>query len=502
MEDSSLPVKDSQESGLRHACGVFGIYAPELGKELSKLISFALVALQHRGQESCGIVTTDHLKNTHSIKGVGLVNQVFNEEKLDRLTGFMGVGHTRYSTAGGKSSYLDNAQPVTVSTVLGKLTVAQNGNLTTHKKLRTELLESGYAMFKESDIEVIVQLLSSSTGEGSPRQFSWEERISFLLKKAEGAYSLILMTEDSLYGVRDCFGIRPLSIGVLELIDPSSPSSKIKRYVLTSETCALGLIGASFLREVKPGEIVKIDSKGITSFSPYAPTSPSAFCIFEYVYFARPDSYFEGQLVNTVRERLGRELAKESPCPQGDIVIGVPDSSIPAALGFSLESKIPYAHGLIKNRYIFRTFIQPTQQLRQLGVRLKFNPLEDTLRGRRVVLVDDSIVRGNTIVNLVNLLRSSGAKEVHVRVSSPPIRFPCFMGVDIPDTSHLVAFEKSIEEVRKLIGVDSLAYLSFEGMSKAVKEGTKDEGREGEKIERAYCGACFTGKYPLPVDDW
>jgi len=476
----------------KEACGIFGIYAPE--QEVSQTICLALIALQHRGQESCGIVTYDaNADEVCSQKGIGLVIQVFNsEEKLKPLKGSIGIGHTRYATTG--KTTLDNTQPVIVQTFHGKIAISQNGNLTTQKHLRRRLLERGVGMFKESDIEVIAQLLASNPPGYDPNKGpQWEQRIASFMHEADGAYSLVIMTQDSIFGCRDYTGNRPLCIGTMKLKDPLSNIESI-RYVLASESCALFMVGASYLREVRPGEIVRIDLHGLTSHPGRSPVP--ALCIFEYVYFARPDSLLEDQLIIRARERMGRQLARESKA-DADVVVGVPDSSVPAARGYSEESGIPYREGLAKNRYVHRTFIQPTQTLRKLGVSMKFTPVATELNGRRVVLVDDSIVRGNTIENLVKMIFNAGAVEVHVRVSSPPIRHPCFMGIDMATTDQMIGFNKEEEEICTIIGATSLRYLSYEGMVKAVREGLAEDSQGGK-----YCGACFTGKYPLKVDDW
>jgi len=474
------------EPEIKEACGVFGIYAPEI--EVASSIGLALIALQHRGQESCGITTTNLSGKFYSHKGMGLVSQVFNSEDVfSPLKGGLGVGHTRYSTAGKPT--IDHAQPVTVDTFHGKLSIAQNGNLSTHRTLRKKLLQKGIGMFKESDIEVIAQILSS-TEDKETNGPNWETRISSFMHQADGAYSLCIMTEKAVFGCRDHLGIRPLCIGSLET---KTVTGEIKtRYVLASESCAFFIIGATYLREVLPGEIVRLDEKGISSTIGRDPKPH--FCIFEYVYFARPDSLLENQLVVSVRERLGIQLAKESPA-DADIVVGVPESAVPAALGYSKYSKIPIKEGLMKNRYVHRTFIQPTQTLRKLGVSMKFTPVPENLKGKKIVLIDDSIVRGNTTQNLVRLLFEAGALEVHVRVTSPPVVSPCFMGIDMATTDQMIAFNKTEDQICKEIGATSLKYLSITGLSTAVAEGIKGDGSQ-------YCGACFTGKYPLPVDDW
>jgi len=487
---------DANEEGAREKCGVFGIFAPEL--DVSRITFFSLVALQHRGQESCGIATYDNHGSVHIHTGMGLVNQVFNEANLSPLQGKMAIGHTRYSTAG--KSVLENAQPVVVRTLRGQIGLAQNGNLTAAKSLRKMLLEKGVGMFKESDVEIIVQMIAANPPPSDAGD-TWEARISSFMQLAEGAYSLVIMTPEAIFGVRDFLGLRPLSIGKL-VVDGEGDKQPITRYVIASETCAISTIGGQYVREVLPGEIVRIDGNGISSFVGRAPSPSPALCSFEYVYFSRPDSLLQGQLIHRVRQRLGEQLAIEAPpptlpadSPQSQIcVIGVPDSSLPAAIGYANKCGIPYSEGLCKNRYIHRTFIQPSDHLRKLGVRLKFNPLADNIRGKRVVLVDDSIVRGNTISALVSLIRGAGAIEVHVRISSPPVRHPCFMGIDMATYEQLTSHNHTIEQVQALIGADSLAYLSHEGMINAIK-------LPGEE-KPTYCSACFTGKYPLKINDW
>ena len=442
-------------------CGVFGIYAP--GKEVARHTFFALYALQHRGQEAAGIVTCDgHIAHVH--KGMGLVSQVFNEENLLYLKGHLAIGHNRYSTTG--SSRLRNTQPYVIETIDGPLAIAHNGNLINAPQLRRELLERGVGLSTSSDSEVIIHLLAGA-GAGD-----WLRRIKILMAKAEGAYTLTILTRDAIYGVRDPWGLRPLVLGRVD-----------GGYALASESCAFATIGAELVREIQPGEIVKIDANGVEIVQG-APPQKLAFCTFEQIYFSRPDSLLNGQLVHQTRQKLGKQLAKESPA-DADIVVPVPDSGTPHAIGYALKSGIPFSEGMIKSRYIGRTFIQPSNELRKVGVAMKFNPLPDNLKGKRVVLVDDSIVRGNTSGPLVKMLRDAGAKEVHVRVACPPIRFPCFMGVDMATQSELIAANLSIEEIREHIGADSLAFISISGMMKALK------------AESGYCNACFTGNYPF-----
>lgn len=471
-------------SVLQEACGVFGVFAP--GRDVARITFFGLYALQHRGQESAGIATCDG-RTAYIHKGMGLVSQVFNEENLRPLRGHMAIGHNRYSTTG--SSHIRNAQPYLIETIHGPLGVGHNGNLTNAAQLRRLLLERGVGLSSTSDSEVITQMLAAPPEvwlnghtPDTPSGDRWVERIRAFMHLAQGAYSLVILTRDAIYAVRDPLGLRPLCLGALD-----------EGHVVASESCALLTVGATFLREVEPGEIVRLDHNGITSFEG-KPSERRALCIFEYVYFARPDSRFEGQIVHEVRQRMGRQLAREAPA-DADIVVGVPDSATPHAIGYSLESGIPFTEGLTKNRYIGRTFIQPDDKLRREGVRLKYNPLPANLEGRRVVLVDDSIVRGNTAGPLVQLLREGGAREVHVRVASPPVRHPCFMGVDMATYRELIAANLDVEAIRQRIGADSLAYLSLPGLLQAVGEALN-------LPEGSHCTACFSGQYPVEVPDW
>ncbi len=462
-------------TGMHEACGVIGVVAP--GREAARLAFFGLYALQHRGQESAGIATSDG-RAAYLVKDMGLVAQVFNEENLGQLKGEIAIGHNRYSTTG--DSHVRNAQPYLIETLHGPLAVAHNGNLTNAATLRRELLRRGVGLSSTSDSEVIVQFLAASAeswGEAEEGSDPWVDRIRALMRRAEGAYSLVLLTRSAVYAVRDPRGFRPLVLGALE--DGG--------FVAASESAALVTVGARYLREVQPGEIVRIDAQGPTSFVGHPPKNP-ALCIFEYVYFARPDSRLEGRTVHLIRQRLGAELAREAPA-DADIVIGVPDSAIPQAIGYAHALGLPYSEGLIKNRYIGRTFIQPDDALRKNAVRLKYSPLAANLEGKRVVLVDDSIVRGNTAGPLVRLLRDAGAAEVHVRVASPPVRHPCFMGLDMATYDELIAHNQSLEAIRARIGADSLAYLSLDGLLRAVGES-------------GHCTACFSGDYPLPIPPW
>jgi amidophosphoribosyltransferase len=452
---------DLEGDELHEECGVFGIYAP--GKEIARFTYFAIYALQHRGQEAAGIVTSDgHIAHVH--KGMGLVSQIFNEDNLGHLDGHMGIGHTRYSTTG--SPRLRNTQPYILETLDGPLAIGHNGNLINAPQLRRDLLERGVGLSTSTDSELIIHVLARTRGG------TWFNRFRQMMAQLEGAYTLIILTRDGIFGIRDPWGLRPLVLGEMD-----------GGYCLASESCAFSTIGAKMVREIEPGEIVRIDGNGYEIVAGLPPEQ-RAFCTFEQIYFARPDSILNGKLVHQVRQELGRQLAKEAPV-DADIVVPVPDSGTPHAIGYAQQSGIPYSEGLIKSRYIGRTFIQPSDQLRKVGVAMKFNPLPDNLAGRRVVMVDDSIVRGNTSGPLVQLLRDAGASEVHVRVACPPIKFPCFMGVDMATQKELISAQKSLEEIRVHIGADSLAFLTVDGMMQALK--AKD----------GYCNACFHGTYPF-----
>lgn len=452
---------DLESDDLHEECGVFGIYAP--GQDIARLTYFAIYALQHRGQEAAGIVTSDgHIAHVH--KGMGLVSQIFNEDNLGHLDGHMGIGHTRYSTTG--SPRLRNTQPYILETLDGPLAIGHNGNLINAPQLRRDLLERGVGLSTSTDSELIIHLLARTRGS------TWLNRLRQLMAQLEGAYTLIILTRDGVFGIRDPWGLRPLALGEMD-----------GGYCLASESCAFATIGAKLVREIEPGEIVRIDDKGYEIVAGLPPEQ-RAFCTFEQIYFARPDSILNGKLVHQVRQELGRQLAKEAPV-DADIVVPVPDSGTPHAIGYAQEAGIPYSEGLIKSRYIGRTFIQPSDQLRKVGVAMKFNPLPHNLAGQRVVMVDDSIVRGNTSGPLVQLLRDAGAREVHLRVACPPIRFPCFMGVDMATQKELIAAQKSLEEIRVHINADSLAFLTVDGMMQALR------------AETGYCNACFHGQYPF-----
>lgn len=453
------------------ACGVFGVYAPE--HHAAKLAYFGLYALQHRGQESAGIATfTTTEPSVHCYKQMGLVAQVFREDILAELPGHLAVGHTRYSTTG--SSRVVNAQPILVQTRLGALALAHNGNLVNTLELRQNLAADAPDLVSTTDSELMAWTIRQYVNAGS----DWLEAAIQGCQTFRGAFSLVIGTPAGLLGIRDPHGIRPLVIGLLE----GTPS----RYVLASETCALDIIGAEYLRDVEPGELVWINEAGLASFH-WVERPARKLCVFEMIYFARPDSVMHGESLYSYRRRLGEALAQESPA-EADWVFAVPDSGIPAAIGYSQVSGIPYTEGLIKNRYVGRTFIQPTQAMREAGIRMKLNPLRDVLAGKRVVIVDDSIVRGTTSRNLVRALRDAGVREVHMRISSPPVTHPCFYGIDTDSQDQLIAARKSVAEITDHLGVDSLAFLSWSGMLKATGENPQE-----------FCSACFTGDYPIPI---
>jgi amidophosphoribosyltransferase len=449
----------------KHYCGVFGIYGHPNAAELTY---YGLYALQHRGQESAGIVACDG-KQFRVHRGMGLVPQVFDGEILHDLVGSMAVGHTRYSTTG--SSHLRNAQPLTVDCARGQIAIAHNGNLTNASQLREELEAKGSIFQTTVDSEIILHLMAQPTLGGS------DNNLIQTVRRIEGAYSLVIMTENELIGVRDPFGFRPLSLGKVG-----------DAWVLTSETCALDLIHAKFVRDVEPGEIVIINKDGLRSVQAFPDHQRRAFCIFEYVYFARPDSNIANHNVYRVRVEMGRQLARENKI-EADLVIPVPDSGNSAALGYSLESGITYEMAFVRNHYVGRSFLQPSQLIRDFNVRVKLNLIGELVKGKRVIIVDDSIVRGTTCKTRVNNLKEAGAKEVHVLVSCPPHMNPCVYGIDFPDRSKLMARNYSLDEIRKYLNADSLAYLSQDGMVKAT----------GQPKE-AFCMACYDGKYPVPYD--
>jgi amidophosphoribosyltransferase len=449
-------------------CGVVGIYAHA---EASKLAYLGLHALQHRGQESAGIASSDGA-TLHNIKAMGLVADIFQEDVLERLPGTLAIGHTRYSTTG--DSALLNAQPIRVLCNKGMIALAHNGNLVNANFLRQQLENNGSIFQTTSDTEVVVHLIAQS------KEHTLTEAICDALRRIEGAFSLVLMTRDHVYAARDPHGFRPLSVG--RLTHPGG--MQIPTTVFASETCAFDLIGATYLRDVKPGELMVVGVEGEHSRF-YAPERRQSSCIFEHVYFSRPDSVIFGRSVQISREAMGRKLAREAPVA-ADIVVPVPDSGVTAALGFASESGLPFRFGLIRNHYVGRTFIEPEQRVRDFGVKLKLNPVRSLLEGQRVILVDDSIIRGTTSRKIVRMVRDAGAREVHMRISCPPTVSPCFYGVDTPSKGQLIAANKSIEEIRAFVGADSLAYLSLEGLREACAEGEKT----------TYCTACYTGVYP------
>lgn len=444
--------------------------------EASKLTYLGLYALQHRGQESAGIASSDFVR-LHNIKAMGLVADIFTEDVLGRLPGSLAIGHTRYSTTG--DSALLNAQPIRVECNKGAIALAHNGNLVNAHILRRKLEQSGSIFQTTSDTEVVVHLIAQSKEQTLP------DAIADALRRIEGAFSLVLMTRDRVFAARDPHGFRPLSMATL----PNASGSGERAVVFASESCAFDLIGAHYEREIEPGEMVVVGAEGVHSRI-FAPPRKQASCIFEHVYFSRPDSVIFGRSVQQSREELGRELAREAPV-DADLIVPVPDSGVTAAIGFANESGIPFSFGLIRNHYVGRTFIEPEQRVRDFGVRLKLNPVQHLLKGKRVVLIDDSIVRGTTSRKIVRMVRDSGATEVHMRISCPPTISPCFYGVDTPSKKHLIAANKSTEEIREYIGADSLAYLSLDGLKHACAE--------GEKV--TYCTACYTGKYPTNFVD-
>jgi len=448
---------------LHESCAVVGVYAPN--EDVARLTFFALFALQHRGQESSGIATTEG-KRPQVYAKMGLVSQVFNEDSLSHLTGEIAIGHNRYSTRG--SSQIGNVQPIVVGKGSNAIAIAHNGNIVNAEYLYEELSDQGYVFRTSTDTEVIANLIISSP------EKDLVDKIRYAMHRLQGAYSLTLMTNYRLFGVRDPLGVRPLCLGAID-----------GGWVVASESCALDHIGANSIREIEPGEIVSISASGVESYR--EEVGKRSLCIFEYIYFARPDSAINGRLLYPARQAMGAGLAEEYPV-DADLVMGVPDSATAAGVGYSVKSGIPLAEGLIKNRYVGRTFIEPDQRIRDLGVKLKFNPLPQVLDGKRVVLVDDSIVRGTTTPQVIRLLRRAGAKEVHMRICAPPIRYPCFFGVDMATRWELIAAQKTTPEVRDFIGADSLGYLSIDGLIKAVAL-PKD----------IFCMACFTGVYPIPI---
>ncbi len=449
-----------------HMCGVFGIFGHE---EAANLTYLGLHALQHRGQESAGIVASDGTR-LRSFRAMGLVADVFNASVIEALPGRSAIGHVRYSTAGG--SHLKNAQPLEVSFRGGQLAVAHNGNFVNADAAKKSLEAQGAIFQSGADTENVIHLIARSS------QPTLEGRITDALRQLDGAFSLLFLNDRSLVAVRDAVGFRPLVLGRLK-----------NAYVLASETTALSLIEAEFIRELEPGEMLVIDENGLRSSFPFAKATPGR-CVFELVYFARPDSTLYGQSVFETRQQLGRQLAKERPA-EADLVIAVPDSGVPSAIGYAQASGLPYSVGLIRSHYVGRTFIEPQQSIRHFGVKLKLAPVRSTLEGKRVVVVDDSIVRGTTSRKIVKMLKDAGAREVHVRISSPPTTWPCFYGIDTPSRQELIAASHSVDEIARYVTADSLGYLSLEGLHTAV----------GDPSGASFCSACFSGRYPTPLKD-
>jgi len=493
-----------EEDILKDSCAVFGCVTQPAASEdvnLPNIMYLGLVALQHRGQESSGMVTSDGTMMDIK-KGMGLVTNIFEPESIKKLKGHMGIGHNRYSTAG--KSELINCQPLVVNTSYGKIAVAHNGELVNAVSLRKKILKQGIGLSTEADSELITQILVSEPPCGEPDGVNWGDRIKHLMSLAKCSYSFLLLTSSGLYGVRDPYGNRPLCIGQLDVTLPQETDNGKKKildssiYILSSESCAFHSIGAKLTREVLPGEIVKLTPNGIESVAVVSrepEDSLASFCIFEYVYFARADTMFEGQLVYEVRKNCGRQLALEAPV-DADLVSTVPESATPSALGFAEQMGLPYVEVFVKNRYVGRSFIQPNTHLRKQAVTKKFGPLIDNFKGKRVVLLDDSIVRGNTMGPIVKLLLASGATEVHVRIASPPVKHPCFMGINIPTRNELIANRMSPDELAKHLGATSLVYLSLEGLKSAVQKGIPNEDSKKD----GHCTACLTGNYPVELD--
>nr|XP_049698406.1 amidophosphoribosyltransferase isoform X2 [Helicoverpa armigera] len=502
------------ESGLTHECGVFGAISTgdwPTQVDIPQVICLGLVALQHRGQESAGIVTSEGKSartfNTH--KGMGLVNNIFNDEAMKKLKGNLGIGHTRYSTSAASEEV--NCQPFVVHTAHGALAVAHNGELVNCSSLRKMVLGRGVGLSTHSDSELITQALCLNPPEGETNGPDWPARINHLMRLAPLSYSLVIMLKDKIYAVRDPYGNRPLCLGKILPLGSSflmngcaknGVEDKAEGWVVSSESCGFLSIGARYVREVLPGEILEMSRHGIRTVDVVERPADKqqAFCIFEYVYFARADSIFEGQMVYSARMQCGRMLARESAV-DADIVSSVPESGTAAAHGYARQSGIPFMEVLCKNRYVGRTFIQPSTRLRQLGVAKKFGALSENVRGKRIVLIDDSIVRGNTIGPIIKLLRDAGAAEVHIRIASPPLKYPCYMGINIPTREELIANKMDSFKLAEHVGADSLEYLSVEGLVSAVHYNMKSTPSDGLG---GHCTACLTGEYPggVPDDDW
>ena len=483
-------VDSAADDALHEECGVFGVWAPD--RDVARLAYFGLKALQHRGQESAGIAVGDG--GTVMVrKDLGLIDQVFSDADLSTLTGQLAVGHVRYGTAGAKS--WEAAQPhlSTINDVI--IALAHNGTLVNTDELRRQLIDLGVPFLSNSDSEVATKLIGYFT----QRTKHLREGIRKTMELIRGGYAMTLINEQALYAFRDPYGIRPLVLGKLPAAeDGGSQEPATEGWIVASETCALDIVGAEYVRDIRPGEILRISAEGLVSEQGVPAAAESAECIFEQVYFARPDSIMGGKSVYACRYDMGRRLALEAPV-EADMVIGVPDSGLPPAEGYAHESGIPFGEGLIKNRYVARTFIQPTQELRAMGVRMKLNPLRDNIAGKRLVVIDDSIVRGTTMVQLVKMLRQAGAAEVHVRINSPEVVWPCFYGIDTDVQAQLISANRSVEEICAYIGADSLAFLSVEGLLACVPQ--IGEPVCGGCAERGYCTACFTGVYPVAIPD-
>lgn len=456
--------KLKREESLKDKCGVFGIYGKN--EDVARISYFGLYSVQHRGQEGAGLAVSNG-KEIKTIKGLGLVPSVFTEKDIASLKGFIAIGHTRYSTTGGNTK--NNLQPVLMRYKNEEFTIAHNGNIINAGQL-LKTLPPGTPLKSTTDTEVMGWIICNAKGK------SWEEKIMNSMSKFEGAFSIVAMTKTKLIAFRDSYGFRPLVLGKLN-----------GGFVISSETCALDTTGATYIRDIRPGEVVSIDRKGFHEIG-MMKGERKAFCLFEYVYLARPDSILNNELVHQVRQRSGELLAYEAPVG-ADLVVAIPDSGTSAAIGYSKASGIPFGEILIKNRYIGRTFIQPEQRIRDIGVKIKFNPLRKIVKGKRIIIVDDSIVRGTTIKHIILLLRKSGAKEIHIRICSPPIKNPCYFGVDTPNKDHLIASSKTVDQIKKFINADSLAYLSLSALERASRQ-----------KKNTLCSACFSGKYPLPVD--
>ena len=458
--------KDIFETGIHEECGIFGIYSNE--SNVAEIIFYGLQALQHRGQESAGIAVSDG-ENILVYKDLGLVSSVFNHQNLAPLLGKIGIGHSRYSTKGRNA--WKNSQPFFRTFKNQSFAIAHNGNLINAEALRNEQLKKGAKLETFTDTEIFASLIETS------QKDTIEEAIEETVSKVKGSYSIVILTKDKIFGLRDPNGFRPMALG-----------KKGDSYIIASETCAFDIIDAQYIREIDPGEFIVIDNDGLRSQMIF-PVDRKSMCVFELIYFARPDSYLFNKNMYEVRYRMGQELARESEA-DADLVVSVPDSGTPAAIGYSTASKVPYVEGFIKNRYIGRTFIQPSPKIREIGVKLKLNPLKDIIKGKRLVVVDDSIVRGNTSRQIIKMLYNAGASEIHMRISSPPLIYPCFYGIDMATQTEFIANHRTVEEIRRFLGVESLAYLSIDGLVRAIGE-PKDN----------FCFACFNGDYPVDVSE-